>query len=194
MSLSNSYVIMMKILCHKGLDYVKIIQKLCHKFENLSIHQIDRKELIKMVNDEKERTTVYINPEIWQLARMKAKCSGSRLIEELLIDFIGNDGNIIGYEEKIKESEEIIRKEKAKIKQYKKTIQLLEEEMMKNGENIKLLGECTERIKQYHSRYKFVSVQFLLRLSKIKNMPMEKLQEICHYNEFEIRSVKEPKD
>ena len=118
-----------------------------------------------MNNEEKQKTTIRINPEVWELARSKAKCSGSKLIEELLIDYIGNDSNIIVYEDKIAESEEIIRQEKTKIKQYKKAISLLEEEMMKNGEDIKLLGECSERIKQYHSRYKYVSVQFLLRLS-----------------------------
>lgn len=147
-----------------------------------------------MANDEKERTTVYLNSEVWELARMKAKCSGSRLIEELLIDYIGNDANIIGYEEKIAESEEIIRREKTNIKQYKKAIELLEKEMIKNGENVKLLGECTERIKRYHSSHKFVSIDFLLRLSKIKNMPMEKLNEICIYNNFEIKSIKESKE
>ena len=147
-----------------------------------------------MAKNEKERTTVYINPEIWELARLKAKCSGSRLIEELLINYIGNDSNIIEYEDKIEESEEIIRKEKAKIKQYKKAIELLEEEMKENGDNIKLLGECSERIKQYHSSHKFISVQFLLRLSKIKNVPIEKLNEICHYNNFKIRSVKDSKE
>ena len=109
------------------------------------------------------------------------------------IDYIGNDGNIIEYEEKIRQSEEIIRQEKTKIKQYKKAISLLEEEMERNGEDVKLLGECTERIKQYHSRYKFVSVQFLLRLSKIKNVPMDKLNQICLFHEFEMRSIKEPK-
>ena len=166
---------------------------LCHKFRNLFIHRIDHKELVKMAKDEKERTTIYINPEVWELARMKAKCSGSRLVEELLIDFIGNDANIIEYEEKIAESEEIIKKEKTKIKQYKKAIELLEEEMIKNGENIQLLGECNERIKQYHSSHKFVSVQFLLRLSKIKNVPMDKLNEICLFNNFEIKSIKESK-
>lgn len=144
--------------------------------------------------NEKQKTTIRINPEVWELARAKAKCSGSRLIEELLIDYIGNDSNIIEYEEKIEESEEIIRQEKTKIKQYKKAIELLEEEMIKNGENIKLLGECSERIKQYNSRYKFVSVQFLLRLSKIKNVPIDKLNEICHYNHFEIKSVKDARD
>lgn len=147
-----------------------------------------------MEKDEKQKTTIHINPEVWQLARLKAKCSGSRLIEELLIDYIGNDSNIIAYEEKIEESEEIIRQEKTKIKQYKKAIELLEEEMQENGNNIQLLSECSERIKQYHSGHKFVSVQFLLRLSKIKNVPIEKLNEICHYNEFEIRSIKKSKE
>ena len=72
--------------------------------------------------NEKQKTTIRINPEVWELSRAKAKCSGSRLIEELLIDYIGNDSNIIEYEEKIEESEEIIRQEKTKIKQYKKAI------------------------------------------------------------------------
>lgn len=148
---------------------------------------------MKMKSDEKQKTTIRINPEVWELARTKAKCSGSRLIEELLIDYIGNDSNIIEYEEKIKESEEIIRREKTNIKQYKKAISLLEEEMIENGKDIKLLGECNERIKQYHKGHGFISVQFLLRLSKIKNMPMDKLNDICLHNEFEIKSVKEPK-
>lgn len=147
-----------------------------------------------MKYDEKQKTTIRINPEVWELARAKAKCSGSRLIEELLIDYIGNDSNIIGYEEKIRESEEIIRQEKTKIKQYKKAIELLEEEMIENGKDVKLLGECSERIKQYHSRHKFVSVQFLLRLSKIKNIPMEQLNNICHYNDFEIKNVKDARE
>ena len=192
---------MRQLLCQIWMNYYVrhmaimslTFQMLCHEFENIFNSSIKHGELMKMENDEKERTTVYINPEVWQLARLKAKCSGSRLVEELLIDYIGNDSNIIVYEEKIAESEEIIRREKTKIKQYKKAIELLEEQMMKNGEDIKLLGECSERIKQYHSRYKFVSVQFLLRLSKIKNMPMDKLTDICHYNEFEIKSIKEPK-
>ena len=148
---------------------------------------------MKMKNDEKQKTTIRINPEVWELARTKAKCSGSRLIEELLIDYIGNDSNIIEYEEKIAESEEIIRREKTNIKQYKKAIKLLEEEMIENGKDVKLLGECSERIKQYHKGHGFISVQFLLRLSKIKNMPMEKLNEICLFNNFEIKSIKEPK-
>ena len=149
--------------------------------------------MVKMENDERQKTTIRVNPEVWELARTKANCSGSRLVEELLIDFIGNDGNIIDYEAKIKESEEIIRKEKTKIKQYKKQIEVLKAEMVKNGEDIKLLGECSERIKRYYSGHKFVSVQFLMRLSKIKNMPMDKLNEICLFNGFEIKSVKEPK-
>ena len=142
-----------------------------------------------MNNEDKKRTTLYINPEVWQLARIKSNCSGSQLIERLLIDYIGNDGNIIDYEEKIVKSEEIIREEKTKIKQYKKAIEELEKEMIKNGENIKLLGECEERIKQYYRSNKFISVQFLLRLSKIKNMPMDKLNDICHYNNFEIKNI-----
>ena len=169
------------------------MQILCHEFQNLFIHQTDYGDLIKMSNDEKERTTVYINPEIWQLARLKAKCSGSRLIEELLIDYIGNDSNIIAYEEKIAESKEIIKREKTKIKQYEKAISLLEDEMEKNAVNVKLIGECTERIKRYNSGHKFVSLDFLMRLSKIKNMPMDKLQEICLYYGFEIKSVKDAK-
>lgn len=166
---------------------------LWHKFQNLFNSSINHGELIKMNYEEKQKTTIRLNPEVWELARTKAKCSGSRLIEELLIDYIGNDGNIIEYEEKIRQSEEIIRQEKTKIKQYKKAISLLEEEMERNGEDVKLLGECTERIKQYHSRYKFVSVQFLLRLSKIKNVPMDKLNQICLFHEFEMKSIKEPK-
>lgn len=195
------------MLCHEGIcmaEFIfrchilpfimaKCIEKVWHKNQNLFNSSINDGELMKMNNEEKQKTTIRINPEVWELARAKAKCSGSKLIEELLIDYIGNDSNIIVYEDKIAESEEIIRQEKTKIKQYKKAISLLEKEMMKNGEDIKLLGECSERIKQYHSRYKFVSVQFLLRLSKIKNMPMDKLTDICHYNEFEIKSIKEPK-
>ena len=146
-----------------------------------------------MANEEKKRTTVHINPEVWELARIKAKCSGSKLVEELLIDYIGNDGNILEYEDKIKESEEIIKKEKTKIKQYKKAIQLLEEEMIANGKDEKILGECLERIRQYNSRYKFVSVQFLFKLSKIKNVPVDVLNDICQNHNFKIKDVKENK-
>lgn len=146
-----------------------------------------------MSSDGRQRTTVRIDSEVWNLARMKANCSGSKLVEELLINFIGNDGNIIEYEEKIKESEEIIKKEKAKIKQYKKAIELLEEEMIENGKNEKVLGECLERIKQYNSRYKFVSVQFLFRLSKIKKVPFEVLNNICLNHGFTLRSVDDEK-
>ena len=159
-----------ELLCHKAKVMSETSQKLCHKLDNLFNSSITDGELMKMKNNERERTTIYINPEVWQLARLKANCSGSSLIEELLINYIGNDSNIIGYEQKIKESKEIIRREKSNIKQYEKAIELLEEEMIENGKNIKLLGECAERIKQYHSSNKFVSVQFLLRLSKIKNV------------------------
>ena len=146
-----------------------------------------------MVKGEKQKTTIHINQEVWELARMKAKCSGSRLVEELLIGFIGNDGNIIEYEEKIEESEEIIRKEKAKIKQYKKAIEVIEEEMIENGKNEKLLGECLERIRQYESRHKFVSVQFLLRLSKVKNVPFNVLNDICINHGMKIRKIDDAK-
>lgn len=146
-----------------------------------------------MKNDEKQRTTLYLNNEVWNLARLKAQCSGSRLVEELLINYIGNDGNILEYEEKIRQSEEIIAREKANIKQYKKAIELLEQEMIENGKNEKLLGECLERITQYNSRYKFVSIQFLFRLSKVKKVPLDVLNNICLNHGFTIRNVDDEK-
>lgn len=146
-----------------------------------------------MSNNEKQRTTLYLNDEVWKLARMKAKCSGSRLVEELLINYIGNDGNILDYEEKIRQSEEIIKKEKVKIKQYEKAIELLKEEMIENGKNEKILGECLERIKQYNKRHNFVSVEFLFRLSKVKKVSFDVLNNICLNHNFTIRNVDDKK-
>lgn len=147
-----------------------------------------------MKNERKKRTTIHIDNEIWNLARMKAKCSGSQLVEELLANYIGNDSNILEYEELIAQSEEIIRKEKANIKAYKKAISELENEMKANSTNIKLIGECRERIKQYHSRYKFVSVDFIVRLSKIKNIPVQVLNDIALNEGFTIKNVNDAKE
>ena len=79
----------------------------------------------------KKRSTIHIDEEIWDLAKLKAETkhkSLSNVIEDFLIDYIGMDYFIEDYVQEIKKSHEIIQKEETKIKQYNKAIQDLTDE------------------------------------------------------------------
>lgn len=137
----------------------------------------------------KKRSTVHIEEEIWDLAKLKAETkhkSLSNVIEDFLIDYIGNDYFIEDYVRKIRESSEIIEKEENKIQQYNNAIKKLTEEMAENGKNEIIIGECLERIKRFNSKEGTITLNFLKNLSRAKKVEIDKLKEICKNHDLLI--------
>ena len=130
----------------------------------------------------KKRSTLHIEEEIWELAKLKAETkhkSLSRIVEDFLIDYIGNDYFIEDYVREIRKSNEIIAKEETKINQYNKAIKELNKEMAENGKNEIIIGECLERIKRFNSKEGTITLNFLKNLSRAKKVKIDKLKEIC---------------
>lgn len=137
----------------------------------------------------KKRSTVHIEEEIWELAKLKAETkhkSLSNVIEDFLIDYIGNDYFIEDYVREIRKSSEIIQKEEAKIQQYNKAIKDLNDEMARNGKNEIIIGECLERIKRFQLKEGTITLKFLKNLSRAKKIELSKLKEICKNHDFII--------
>ena len=137
----------------------------------------------------KKRSTVHIDEEIWELAKLKAETkhkSLSNVIEDFLIDYVGNDYIIDDYVREIRKSNEIIQKEEGKIQQYNKAIQELTDEMVRNGKNEIIIGECLERIKRFNSQEGTITLKFLKNLSRAKKVELDKLKEICKNHDFII--------
>lgn len=137
----------------------------------------------------KKRSTVHIEEEIWDLAKLKAETkhkSLSNVIEDFLIDYVGNDYFIEDYVRKIRESGEIIEKEQNKIDQYNKAIKELTNEMTENGKNEIIIGECLERIKRFNSKEGTITLNFLKNLSRAKKVELDKLKEICKNHDLLI--------
>lgn len=105
------------------------------------------------------------------MAKLKTETkhkSLSNVIENFLIDYIGNDYFIEDYVREIRKSSEIIQKEEAKIQQYNKAISDLNKEMVENGKNEIIIGECLERIKRFDKKEGVITLKFLKNLSIIK--------------------------
>lgn len=137
----------------------------------------------------KKRSTVHIEEEIWDLAKLKAETkhkSLSNVIEDFLIDYIGNDYYVEDYVRKIRESRNIINNEEGKIKQYNKAIKELKDEMKENGKNEIIIGECLERIKRFNSKEGIITLNFLKNLSRAKKVELDKLREICKNHDLLI--------
>lgn len=137
----------------------------------------------------KKRSTVHIEEEIWDLAKLKAETkhkSLSNVIEDFLIDYIGNDYYVEDYIRKIRESRNIIDNEEGKIKQYNKAITELRDEMKENGKNEIIIGECLERIKRFNSKEGIITLNFLKNLSRAKKVELDKLREICKNHDLLI--------
>ena len=142
-----------------------------------------------MIKMAKKRSTVHIEEEIWDLAKLKAETkhkSLSNVIEDFLIDYIGNDYFIEDYVRKIRESSEIIEKEENKIQQYNNAIKKLTDEMAENGKNEIIIGECLERIKRFNSKEGTITLNFLKNLSRAKKVELDKLKEICKNHDLLI--------
>lgn len=137
----------------------------------------------------KKRSTIHIDGEIWELAKLKAETkhkSLSNVIEDFLIDYIGNDYFIEDYVKEIRKSNEIIQKEEMKIQQYNKAIRDLNKEMERNGKDELIIGECLERIKRFYSKEGIITLKFLKNLSRAKKVELNKLKEICKNHDLLI--------
>ena len=135
-----------------------------------------------MIKMAKKRTTIHIDGEVWELAKLKAETkhrSISNVIEEFLIDYIGIGYFIDDYVKEIRKSRDIIQMEEIKIEQYNKAINNLTSEMAENGKNELIIGECLERIKRFNSKEGKITINFLKTLSRAKKVELNKLKEIC---------------
>ena len=137
----------------------------------------------------KKRSTVYTDEEIWELAKIKAETKHktlSSVIEDFLIDYIGNDYFIEDYVREIRKSNDIIQKEESKIEKYNKAIKELNKEMARNGKDEIIIGECLERIKRFNSKEGTITLKFLKNLSRAKKVKLDKLKEICKNHDLLI--------
>ena len=137
----------------------------------------------------KKRSTVHIDEQIWDLAKLKAETQHktlSKVIENFLFDYVGNDYFIEDYVKEIRKSSQIIQQEENKIQQYNKAINKLTEEMAENGKNEIIIGECLERIKRFNSKEGIITINFLKNLSRAKKVELDRLREICKNHDLVI--------
>ena len=106
-----------------------------------------------------------VNPDVWEIAGMKASCSRSELVERLLMNYIAIEGSKQDYEQKIKECEEIIMQERVKIKEYKQAIKDIEKEEKANEENLNVINDAYKRIDRYMQTHKTIPFAFLKTLN-----------------------------
>ena len=139
-------------------------------FYDFLYFQFKTLEGVYMKEDNRKCTTIRINPDIWEIAGMKAQCSRNELVERLLMNYIAIEGSRQDYEQKIKESEEIIRHEKNKIIEYKQAIKEIDKEEKENEENLNVINDCYKRIDRYmetHSKIPFAFIKTLNNTHKV---------------------------
>ena len=124
---------------------------------------------------ERNRTTLYIPTELLKQAKIKSGKSGSKIVEELLRQYVSIDGSIEELERFKKQSEDIIKKEKKKIKQYEEEIKEKEKEIRLNGENAIKINDCLESIDRKYKSDGIITLDFLKTLSKARDMPLSVL-------------------
>lgn len=128
-----------------------------------------------MKKDERKQTTIRVNPEIWEIAGMKASCSRSELVERLLLNYISVEGSRQDYEQKIKECEEIIQHEKVKIIEYKQAIKDIEAQEKENESNANVIHDCYERIDRYMKTHQTIPYAFLRTLNNTHKVDLNTL-------------------
>ena len=140
----------------------------------------------------KQRSTIHIDGEVWQLAKLKAESkhmSLSSVIENFLIDYVGYDYCIEEYREKIEECRQKIVNAENNIEAYNKAIKEINDEMEANGKNEVIIGECLERIRRRYSYDKIISMVFLKTLSKSQKVPIDVLKRVCKIHDIPISGV-----
>ena len=124
---------------------------------------------------ERKRTTLYLPTKLLNEAKFKSNKSASKTVENLLIQYISMNGSIDELKQLKRESEEIIKNEKNRIKQYEEEIKEIEKQKKLNGENAIKVNDCLESIDRKYKSDKIITVQFLKRLEKSRNMPFDVL-------------------
>lgn len=132
-----------------------------------------------MRNDERIQTTIRVNPDVWEIAGMKASCSRSELVERLLINYNAIEGSKEDYEQKIKECEEIISHEKAKISEYKQAIKDIDRQEQENESNIDVINICYDKIDRYAKLHKTIPFAFLKTLNNTHKVSLRILNKYC---------------
>ena len=150
------------------------------------ISNISRRKVLKLKNDERKCTTIRVNPDVWEIAGMKAQCSRSELVERLLMNYIAIEGSKQDYEQKIKECEEIIQHEKVKIIEYKQAIKDIKKEEKANAENLNVINECYKRIDRYMQTHKTIPFAFLKTLNNTHKVSLTVLNKYCLDKEYDF--------
>lgn len=150
------------------------------------VSNISSREVLEMKKDERKKTTIRINPDVWELAGMKSDCSRNELIERLLTKYIAEEGSRQDLERKIKECEQIIREEKTKISEYKRAIKEIEKQEAENKENRQLLKLCYDKIDRYMRTHKTMQFAFIKSLSNRHKVDLTTLNEYCLEQNFKF--------
>lgn len=131
-----------------------------------------------MENDNKQKTTIRVDKDIWYEAGLVSDCTRSRLIERLLLNYLSVKGSRQELELKIKECDEIITEQKIKKKEYQQMIKDIEKQEEENRENTKLLKVCEERIDRQYKSKGFVEFELLRILNNSHRVPLDVLNKL----------------
>lgn len=136
---------------------------------------------------EKKKITIYVYEEILEEAVIKSGMNQTKLINELLLDYISIDGSIEELERFKEQIRKNMKKEEMEIKRLNQCIEEKEKEKRLNAENTILLMECLERMDRYIKKNGILDLKFLKRLEKAKKVPLKKLNDLALSKNWNIK-------
>lgn len=142
---------------------------------------------VKMENDNKQKTTIRIDKDIWYEVGLVSDGTRSRLIERLLLNYLSVKGSKQELELKIKECDEIISEQKIKKKEYQQMIKEIEKQEEENKENTKLIKLCEERIDRQYKSQGFIEFKLLRTLNNTHKVPLDVLNQIVLDKEYKFK-------
>ena len=140
-----------------------------------------------MENDNKQKTTIRIDKDLWYEAGLVSDCTRSRLIERLLLNYLSVKGSRQEIELKIKECDEIITEQKIKKKEYQQMIKDIEEQEEANKNNTKILKVCEERIDRQYKSKGYIEFELLRTLNNSYRVPLDVLNKIVLDKDYQIK-------
>ena len=136
---------------------------------------------------DKKKITIYVYEEILEEAIIKSGINQTKLINELLLDYISIDGSIEELQRFKDQIRENMKKEEKELKRLNQCIEEKKKEKEANANNTSLLMECLERMERYIKINGILDVKFLKRLEKAKKVPLDKLNKLALSNGWEIK-------
>lgn len=136
---------------------------------------------------DKKKITIYVYEEILEEAVIKSGMNQTKLINELLLDYVSIDGSIEELERFKDQIRKNMKKEERELKRLNQCIEEKEKEKEANANNTVLLMECLERMDRYYKKNNILDLKFLKRLEKAKKVPLDKLNDLALSKGWKIK-------